>query len=313
MSDRKIGGKKRLRSLRTTVSRFMVIFTAALVSYMTLLLGLNIRDYQREQRESHLQALENWRDRADAAVIAMNSQLQSIYSYNPDFSALSEAKTDAAKYTSAYQLLQSCKIAVNSNDSLAGLFVAYNQGDNCVYAVNQELSADDLAVLRRLASAVGQTNYTSYLEKAVDDSYLVLYLSRLQASVMGAVRLTDGMPESAAGKNSSAAVLLNGQMITVTGEDLPLTDSADSSVSSVWRKDGSLFFLTSPGQTGIAVLERVPETVQFYLSGAHLVMMELIVAVLIVMIALTRYVRRQLAVPLEDMTRALGQIMPTIM
>ena len=308
MSDRKIGGKKRLRSLRTTVSRFMVIFTAALVSYMTLLLGLNIRDYQREQRESFLQALESWRDRADVSVTAMNSQLQSIYSYNPDFTALSEAKTDAAKYTSAYQLLQTCRIAVNSNDTLAGLFVAYNQGDNCVYAVNQEISAEDLAVLRGLASAVGQTNYTSYLEKAADDSYLVLYLSRLQASVMGAVRLTDGMQASAAGKNSSAAVLLNGQMITVSGEDLPLTDSADSSASSVWRKDGSLFFLTSPGQTGIAVLERVPETMQFYLSGAHLVMMELIVSVLIVMIALTRYARRQLAVPLEDMTRALGQI-----
>ncbi|MGI6106316.1 MAG: histidine kinase [Lachnospiraceae bacterium] len=303
------GRKKKLISLRTTIWRFMVIFTAALVSYMSIFLGWNIRSYRKQTREEILTRLDDWSETVDNSVISLNSLLQSIYTYNPDFSELSTATTDAAKYTSAYKVLQSLRTYVNSTEEIAGIFVTYNQGNSCVYAMQQGITDADTKTLRSLASAEITTNYMSSLQDAEDDCYLVLYLQKSLAGAMGAVSLTRGMPEAESSDGCSMAVWLNGQLLTVSGEELTLPEELSEPVESgVYQTKDSLFFVSTYAATGLVMIEKIPRVLSLYYSPVHLAMIVLIAVTAAALILLTRYVRKQLADPLEDMTGALRQI-----
>ncbi|MCD8013708.1 MAG: histidine kinase [Lachnospiraceae bacterium] len=297
-------------SLKKQISRFLIGAILILIALALTLLGVMVQNYQRRERSNHQEEMDSYAETLNNSILQLNDTVGEIYISNEAFDSLKNALSDADTYESVYELLTLFRIQVRSVQNLSGLFTFYNNGDNQVYYVREDMSFEDKEFLKNEGKAILESlsyNYGNMVFEAGDEIYYSVMMKKSLVTIMGVVSLSYGLPEST-GEGETYGILYDNQFYGVSGE-LELTADECASLAPGWATiSGRVVYVQKLESYDISVVKILPQSLWLYVSAVHVIVLALFFALVVVLCYLYRFIRNQVTAPLEDMTETLGQL-----
>ena len=297
-------------SLKRQTSKILIAAMIVIVLLGMVQLAFSVTSYSREQTESRLAALREWTDEIAEGIAAVSDSAGAVYGLG-SFEQLGASRTKAEEYDAVYDLLGALQIRRRAEQNLDGLFVFYNNFEEIIHALSQKVGVEDkeqLIVAMRSQLAYADQSSVSTVEEAGEHVWYLMLIRRTFAAVAGVCRLDAGMPSGLAG-DASAGLIYNGAYYNMAGEYTELSEGAITALSGVVsRSGGSVVYRADADLAGLSAVMIVPESLWLHVSPAHILAFVLLAALLVILFRIFRIAYHQIADPLEDMTRALGEI-----
>ena len=315
--DTAVPGRK--FSLKRQIVRAGWLFILV-IALLLLILQVNfIKSYQKDGDEKRTNDMYVYGQTLETHFNQLLDAVRTIYSENHAFEEIGAYRSPAEKWDNVYELLNTLRIQVNSNQAIGGLFVYYDSYEQVQYAINGDWSLTDLQELKEAGRTVlksSESIYSTVLLETDEDLLYNIYMKKNTAALGGGISLSQGLPDE---KDSTAVygVIYNGQFYPVWSEAGTDPQSVYEGLEEGWmdqllpgrnRIDGKIIYFNPLNSADLAVVEILPESIWLYMDRIHVVFMILICLFLLGAARLMYFVYHELSRPLEDMTKALANI-----
>lgn len=301
----------KLFSLRKQISGFFFCFFSVVLILWIVLMAVSIRSYQTGQDEKRLNDLAAYAQVLDDNIMQLNDVIGSIYTTNSAFSGITQYKSVIDKCAYMYELLNFLQIQVGSNSNLSAMFVYYDNFNQALNRINKDMSFETKEVLRSQGNLLLKNtshSYETYMAAIDTEVYYNVFLKKAASAVGGSTRLDLGLPNEQE-SSASYGVICDGVFYRTSGEYREISNEMCTVLNPGKNEiEDMVIYVHQLGTTDIAVVELLPSNLWMYISWVHIVVGVLGIVVLLLAIRIRSFLSDQMTKPLEDMTKALGQI-----
>lgn len=303
--------KKKMFSLKTQISRFLLVGLTSVILVMVVLLVVMIQQYQTSQDEKRMTELTDYAQTLSDNIVQLNDIMGSIYSGNSAFQGLDQYRSAAEKCDYMYDLKNLFKIQLESNGNLDGMFVYYDNLENFLYYLNENISFQEKESLRKTGKAVAENivrNYSQIVMEAEETVYYGAYLKR-HSAVLGAVTsLSRGLPDKLE-EGAAYGIISENDFSRIAGESHELPpEECEKLITGKNQVGHKVIYRQELGNTGMYVAAVLPRNLWIYVNWTHLLLVLLIMIMGYCAIRLHRLLTSSLLKPLEDMNETLQKL-----
>lgn len=298
-------------SLKQQISRILIITIIILSLLMMTLLFVMIRNYQNHSNRRRMEDLTVYAETLNDSILQVNNITGIIYSSNKSFDGLSLFNPESKKYDYIYDLYNQLRIQVKSNQNLSGLFVFYDNGDKKLYFVGEDMTFKEKEVLKQYGKGFVNNitqNYKSEVIKTQKDVHYNVFLKKGMATIMGTIQLSKGLP-IITDSTASYGVIFEDNFYRTLGEKEELTQEECTLLEQGKNTIGDrIIYVKNLDGSKMSVVEVLPKSPWLYFRKIHLLLGMFMIFLVYLLFRMYQFIYIQISRPLEDMTRALGQI-----
>ncbi len=312
--------KKRMFSLKKQILSATWLFMTVVGLLLCLLLYHMVQTWQQDQNETREENLQAYMQTLETNYSQLHRIVKEIYSGNSDFAGVGVYPSVAQRWNHLYNLMNLIRVQTKVNQGLSGLFVFYDSFEHMQYAVNPDISFEEVQLLKTEIREIllpSEQNPIDNVEASETEKWYSLFFKKNTAAVGGFISLTAGLPDT---KESNAVygVVYNGEFY----QTWPInSEEADSDNSQTAEKidfaalqagrnmtEGKAVYYHKGNNVNLSVVEILPNNIWLYMNRLHLIFFMLIILFIFGMAWTQRFVYRELSRPLQDMTEALQNI-----
>lgn len=298
----------------------LLIIMAGYMALLVLLLVTSwylIADYQMNNREMEMDALNRAIETTEDAMDMIDRHVYDVYAYNKYFAALSGNLSDLDNYQNAYYLRDSMQNKMLLEENLHGFFIFYDRLSRAWYRVDDiRIKADKgpavKAALDTRIRMVGNQRNWSVL--AIDDQVVLAITCRKENVAVAGVHSLSGL---SAGLEESMdtpfeTVLLNGKSALMgreLAESLDLAGALSESADVYSGRIGKHYVHARRlKKTNMWVCVALQYTLWSVMNVQQLILLIVTLCSMFAVLMLYRFVRRHFLLPIRELTDTMNRI-----
>ncbi len=305
--------KNKTISLEKQLSNiFALLYLSAFLISFAFLLG-SVINYQSNTAAIKRNEVEQLSKTLSDNISQVDGVISRIFLENDPFLRLPYEEKELEQFYLTYELANTLKLLLSTNQGIDGLFIHYNNGEEVIYRTSEQLSVSgkDLLLLnnKSLFNNINNIN-GSFIQKIDNAHYYTIYYIKEGIAIMGIININSVISahENNTLNNDYMGVFDDNNVIGYKSDSLAQEFNFDALNEGQNRVNSTNIYLNKVENANLSVFGISAESVWTYINRAHLVIFVLLVFSIYPAYKLYNILKRQILSPLNDLIRVMNTI-----